>query len=154
MRCIAVVQCQIVGVLQPMSRLQHDGATELWKSAHLLYQSLTWSKSTHYLWVILRFHRSPLPTVLIKYSTLHVFLSYFFFSPCIKPQLKSVLQNQCHPSHLRILKPARLRLPYRCSSRCCCEHLCSKAEGRSMVKSGGRLAVLWPLALVSLIIDA
>lgn len=132
----------IEGVRHPVSRLQHDGETERWKSVHLLYPCLTWSPSTHYLWVILF-----LPSLSAAHS-----------ADKVLEKKKTITLNQhCRINAILTYGDFKAKLDLNsltaASSWCCCEHLCSKAEGRSMARQAGGLLRAWPLALVSLIID-
>lgn len=159
MALLLVMSDRVVGVRHPASRLQHDGETERWKSAHLLYQCLTWSQSTHYHWVILFFHLSlsaahSADKVL---DSLQCSFFFLFFSPCKKKkkqQLKSALQNQCHPHICGFQSQLDSdSLTAAVVDAVVSEHLCSKAEGGSMATQAGGLLCAWPLVLVSLNIN-
>lgn len=83
-------------------------------------------------------------------------LDSLHFSVCVikKQQLKSVLQNQCHPHIWWFKSQLDSNSLTTAVVFAVVQQLCSQAEGRSMESQAGGLQWAWPLVLVSLIIDS
>lgn len=87
------------------------------------------------------FHLSPAHSADEVLDSLH-------FSICIKKrQLRSVLQNQCHP-HIWWFKSQLDSSSLTAAVLCAVvKHLCSKAGGRSMERQAGGLQWAWPFSI-------
>lgn len=144
---VSVMSDWMVGVCHPASRL-----APWWRdqAVHLLHQCLTWSSSTHYLWVI------PLYSFSLSLAAAHS------ADKVLKSLHLGGREGKKSNQHCRInailtfgvfwvfLKPARLKFPYHCSKPA------PFTSGTAVKLKENPWPVrqkAWPLVAASLIID-